>query len=81
MATTFRPCEPDQMLPSPDVHDWLAEGLFARHASPTGPAFKAGDTVTLGVPWLIPHGELLPTFDLGDPREAAQAVVQAAVAD
>ena len=59
---------------------WRKGTLRATRPRP-GPAFKAGDTVTLGVPWLTPHGELLPTFDLGDPREAAQAVVQAAVAD
>ena len=34
MATTFRPCEPDQMLLlAPDVRDWLPEGHFAHHVS------------------------------------------------
>ena len=34
MATTFRPCEPDQMLLlSLDLHDWLPEGHFAHHVS------------------------------------------------
>ena len=34
MATTFRPCEPDQMLLlAPDMRDWLPEGHFAHHVS------------------------------------------------
>ena len=34
MATTFRPCEPDQMLLlAPDARDWLPEGHFAHHVS------------------------------------------------
>ena len=34
MATTFRPCEPDQMLLlAPDVREWLPEGHFAHHVS------------------------------------------------
>ena len=34
MATTFRPCEPDQMLLlAPDVREWLSEGHFAHHVS------------------------------------------------
>ena len=34
MSTTFRPYEPDQMLPlAPDVRAWLPEGHFAHHVS------------------------------------------------
>ena len=48
-------------------------------ASTTAPAFEAGDTITLGLPWLSEHGELLLTFDVSHLRAAALAVVEAAV--
>ena len=48
-------------------------------ASTTAPAFEAGDTMTLGVPWVSEHGELLLTFDVSHLRAAALAVVEAAV--
>ena len=34
MLTTFRPYEPDQLLPlAPDMHEWLPEGHLAHHVS------------------------------------------------
>ena len=42
-------------------------------------ALEAGDTITLGLPWLSEHGELLLTFDVSHLRAAALAVVEAAV--
>ena len=48
-------------------------------ASTTAPAFADGDTMTLGLPWVSEHGELLLTFDVAHLRAAALAVVEAAV--
>ena len=50
-------------------------------ASTTAAAFADGDTITLGLPWVIEHGELLLTFDVSHLRAAALAVVEAAVTD
>ena len=34
MPTTFRPYEPDRLLPlAPDMHEWLPEGHPAHHVS------------------------------------------------
>ena len=41
-------------------------------ASPSEAPFAEGDTVTLGVPWLSDHGELLLTFDVADLRAAGR---------
>ena len=48
-------------------------------ASTSALAFEAGDTMTLGVPWLSPHGELLLIFGLAGLLDAALAVVEEAV--
>ena len=43
-------------------------------ASSSVPAFKAGETVTFGVPWLSEHHELMLTFPLDGLAEVNRAV-------
>ena len=50
-------------------------------ASTSGEDFADGDTITLGVPWLSEHGELLLAFGVEHLRAAAQAVREAAVTE